>query len=110
MCHDSADRETYVKEVLPKNDVWFGDRRIRSEEGDDCMGVSSGNGEEKGGGVEWASIEEVWRFYKARTVSNNGQKKGLNRILRFVGSRAHTSARFESKGTEGKDPSREAGL
>jgi hypothetical protein len=36
--------------------------------------------------------------------------RGLDQILRFVGTRARTSTRFEGVGTEGKDVSGEAGL
>ena len=58
------------REVLPEEDVWFGDGRVGREEGDDGVGVGGGNGGEEGGGVEGASVEEVGRFYGARGVSN----------------------------------------
>lgn len=46
-------------ELLPEDDVWFRDRRMRREEGDDSVGVSSRYRGEKGGGVEGTGVEEV---------------------------------------------------
>jgi hypothetical protein len=72
MYHDSVEGKTNARELLPEDDVWFGDRRMGREEGDDGMGVGGSNGGEEGGGVEGASIEEVGGFCEVRDISNYG--------------------------------------
>lgn len=70
MYHEPVEGETNTRELLPEDDVWFGDRRMGREEGDDSMGVGGRNGGEEGRGVEGASIEEVGGFCEARDISN----------------------------------------
>jgi hypothetical protein len=72
MYHDSVEGKTNARELLPENDVWFGDRRIGREERDNGMGVGGSNGGEEGGGVEGASIEEVGGFCEVRDISSYG--------------------------------------
>jgi len=72
MYHDSVEGKTNARELLPEDDVWFGDRRVGREERDNSMGVGSSNGGEEGGGVEGASIEEVGGFCEVREISNYG--------------------------------------
>ena len=72
MYHDSVEGEANARELLPEDDVWFGDRRMGREERDNGMGVRGSNGGEEGGGVEGASIEEVGRFCDVREISNYG--------------------------------------
>ena len=73
MHHGSVEGNTAnAGELLPEDDIWFGDGRMGREEGDDCTGVSGSNGEEEGRGVEGASIEEVGRFCEMRDMSNHG--------------------------------------
>jgi hypothetical protein len=54
--------KTKARELLPEEDVGFWDRRVRGEEGDNGVGVGSGDGGEEGGGVEGACVEEVGGF------------------------------------------------
>jgi hypothetical protein len=72
MYYDCAKGKADARELLPEEDVWFGDRRMRREEGDDGMRVGGSNGGEEGGGVERASIEEVGGFCEVRDISNYG--------------------------------------
>ena len=74
MCYDSTKWKTKARELLPEEDVWFWDGRVGREEGDDSVGVGGGDGGEEGGGVEGASIEEVWGFCRVREVSNGAYR------------------------------------
>ena len=69
---DSAKEKTNTRGLLPEEDVWFGDRRMGSEKGDDSMGIGSRNGGEEGGGVERAGVEEVRGLCGVRDISNYG--------------------------------------
>ena len=71
MSYGSAKGKTHARELLPEEDVWFWDRRIGREEGDDSMGVGNGEGGEEGPRVERAGIEEVGGFCGVRDVSNH---------------------------------------
>jgi hypothetical protein len=62
MCYASAKGKTKARELLPEEDVWFWDRRVGGEEGDDGVGVGGGDGGEEGGGVEGAGVKEVGGF------------------------------------------------
>ena len=70
MYYDSAEGKTNAREVLPEDNVWFGDRRVGREEGDNGMGVGGRNSGEEGGGVEGARIEEVGGFCGVRFISD----------------------------------------
>jgi hypothetical protein len=59
MYYDSIEGKTNARELLPEDNVWFGDRRMGREERDNGMGVGGSNGGEERGTVEGASIEEV---------------------------------------------------
>jgi hypothetical protein len=68
--HDSAEGKTNARELLPEDDVWFGNGRMGREEIYNGMGVGGSNGGEEGRGVEGASIEEVGGFCEVRDVSD----------------------------------------
>ena len=66
--------KTNIIELLPEDDVWFWDRRMGGEEGDDSMGVGGRDGGEEGGCVEGAGVEEVGGFCGVRNISNHGYR------------------------------------
>ena len=72
MSYGSAKGKTNARELLPEEDVWFWDRRIGREEGDNSMGVGGRDGREEGGGVEGAGVEEVGGFCEIRDISIMG--------------------------------------
>jgi hypothetical protein len=74
MCYASAKGKTKARELLPEEDVWFWDRRVGGEEGDDGVGVGGGDGGEEGGGVEGAGVKEVGGFCGVREVSNDAHR------------------------------------
>jgi hypothetical protein len=95
MYYDSVKEKTKARELLPEEDVWFGDGRMRREEGDDGVGVGGGDGGEEGGGMEGAGVEEVGGLCEVGNISN--------RVYRCEDWRVRTSTGFEGVGTEGKN-------
>jgi hypothetical protein len=57
--------------LLPKDDVWFWNRRMGGEERGDGMGVSGRDSGEKGRRMEGTGVEEVGRFCGSQDVSNH---------------------------------------
>ena len=75
------------------------------------MSVRSGDGGEKGRGVERAGVEEVGRFCRMRNISNGIHRyEGRRKYQDWGGWRERTSAGFEGVGTEGEDVGGEARL
>jgi hypothetical protein len=72
MYHDSVEGKTNARELLPENDVWFGDRRIGREERDNGMGVGGSNGGEARRGEDGPSIEEGGGYGEVGDISNYG--------------------------------------
>ncbi len=48
MYYDSVKGKAKDRELLPEEDVWFWDRRMGREKGDDGVGVGGGDGGEEG--------------------------------------------------------------
>ena len=72
MSYGFAKGKINARELLPEEDVWFWNRRIGREEGDNSMGVGGRDGGEEVGGVEGAGVEEVGGFCEVRDISNHG--------------------------------------